>query len=160
MSLRAEAGSPRSTSGARYIGVPVAASGGGQIAAGAEIHQHDAPVVGEHHVLGLDVAVHETGVVHGAEGAGELDADGRHLARREGAALGHCLVQRASPDELHPQADVRADALGAVDGDHVRMPHAGQGASLLDRRHGPGRDGRAGWSFNATSQSSRVSQAR
>jgi hypothetical protein len=36
--------------------------------------------------------------------------------------------------ELHPQADTIGDLSGAVDGDDVRMPHAGEQPALLDDR--------------------------
>ena len=40
----------------------------------AEVHQHHAAVVREHHVLGLHVTMEKAGLVHGREGLAQLDA--------------------------------------------------------------------------------------
>ena len=58
-----------------------------QRARDAEVHHHDAPGAGEHHVLGLDVAVHEPGGVDRLEPGEELRGDLRGPpAARAGSA--------------------------------------------------------------------------
>jgi len=46
-----------------------------QLAARAEIHQHHAIVVRDHHVLRFDVAVEQSGCVHRGDGTTQVDAD-------------------------------------------------------------------------------------
>jgi hypothetical protein len=40
--------------------------------------------------------------------------------------LGDDLLESAAANELHPETDPISNLFGAVDGDHVRMPHAGE----------------------------------
>ena len=53
------------------------------------------------------------------------------------------MLEGLAANELHPQADLISNLLGAVDGDHVRMPHAReQSAFVDDRRRRPIAGGR------------------
>ena len=64
-----------------------AAGGMGGIATGglgdAEIHQHRSPVLAEHHIRGLDVAVHDAGRVHCAQRGEQLQAQRGDRRRRQ-----------------------------------------------------------------------------
>ena len=42
------------------------------------------------------------------------------------------LLQRVAANELHPEADPVANLLGAVNGDHIRMAHAGEQSAFVD----------------------------
>ncbi len=105
-----------------------------QLASRAEVHQHEAPIVSQHHVLGFDVAMQKTGVVHGSNRATELDADLDSLSYSEAPALLEDLFERTSLDELHPQADLASDTLRAVDGHDVRVANLRQQAAFFDDR--------------------------
>ena len=105
-----------------------------QLAAGAEIHQHQPAVVGHHDVLRFDIAVQEAGRVDRRHRAAQLDADPCDLRRRKRRALAERLFERAALDELHPQADASVDAFSAVDGDDVRMADAGEEPAFFDDR--------------------------
>ena len=107
-----------------------------QLASRAEVHQHDAAIVRQHHVMALDVAMQQTGAVHGANRAAEINADLNGLRYSEAPALLEQLFERASLDELHPQADLVANLLGAVDGDDVRMANLRQQSAFFDDRAG------------------------
>ena len=67
----------------------------------AEVHDHDAPGAREHHVLGLDVAVHEPGGVDGLEPGQELRGDLAGLLESERASLAQQVGERHPVDELH-----------------------------------------------------------
>ncbi len=54
----------------------------------------------------------------------------------ENASLLEQLFQRVSVHELHPESDMFADALGAVDADHVGMANSSQQTTLFDDRGG------------------------
>ena len=105
-----------------------------QLASRAEVHQDDASIVSQHHVVGLDVAMQKTSVVHGSNRATELDADLDGLRHSEAPALLENLFERTSLDELHPQADLVSDSLGAVDGHDVRVANLRQQAAFFDDR--------------------------
>jgi hypothetical protein len=66
--------------------------------------------------------------------AAQVLPDGAHLVGSEGPPLDQQRFQRASLDELGPDADLIADALGTVDGEHVRVSHTGQQPRFIDRR--------------------------
>ncbi len=60
----------------------------------------------------------------------ELEAD-LHLS----ATVGSCrlledLLQGVAANELHPEANLVADLLGAINGDHVGVAHAGEQPAL------------------------------
>ncbi len=106
------------------------------LAAGAEVHQHDAAVAVAHHVVGFDVAVQQARAVDGGERFADVEADQRRFARAEAAALLEDLFERLSLDQLHPQADHAFGARGAVDRHHVGMIDLGQQARLVNDRVG------------------------
>ena len=103
------------------------------VVAGTEVHQHGAPAGGPHHVLGLDVAVDEPGAVHRRQGPGDVDAEQHRLARIERSLLRHQLLERAALQQLHRNADVAADAVGAEDPDDIRMAELGEQPRIVQR---------------------------
>ena len=50
-------------------------------------NQDEAPIVSQHHVMGFDVAMQKTSVVHGSNRSTELDADLDSLSDSEAPAL-------------------------------------------------------------------------
>src|SRR5439155_11556334 len=101
---------------------------------GAKVHQEYAASFLAHHVLRLDVAMEEAGVMHGRERAADAEPDQRRLMSAEGPPLLQQLVEPPALDELHPESHPAIDALGSVHGDDVRMSDAGQEASFRDHR--------------------------
>ena len=105
----------------------------------AEVHDLDPPGVGDHHVAGLDVAVHDTGPV-GVLQRFEDAVDVPHrLIGSEGAG-GQDRLQGASLHEFHhderlgPRPAVCPDdgvLAGVIDPDHGGVGHAGRGLRLL-----------------------------
>ena len=89
----------------------------------AEVHHAHRSVAPDHHVLGLEVAVHEPGRVRGREPRARRDehvADLRARPRR-------CRQpgrQRLAVDELHREEDAVLDLARVVDRDHVRVRQA------------------------------------
>ena len=104
-----------------------------EVFAGTEVHQDDAPVFGSHHVVRLDIPD-----VAGRRCAPPPSRDEKlqTYADSFGGAdhlpLVEDLFEGVAANELHPQANLIGNLLGTVDGDHVRMPHAGEQAALVD----------------------------
>ena len=105
-----------------------------ELEASPKVHEDDSAILSEHHVLRFDVAMEQTGGMHGGNGGTELNADRERLGRAEGLPLLDGLREREALDELHPQTDLIADALGAVDSDDVGMAHTCQQPALFDNR--------------------------
>src|SRR5688500_15953080 len=93
-----------------------------ELSASTEVHEHDAPVVGSHHVVRLDVPMQQAGAMHRRHRATELETDIDRLGRADHLPLIEDFLESMAANELPPQADPIGDLLGAVDGDHVRMP--------------------------------------
>ena len=74
----------------------------------AEIHDHGV-AAGEHHVVGLDVAVHDTRRVRRGEGVDHLQQDPDRLIDRQLTGARQSLAQRLSRDIRH---DVEVEAPG------------------------------------------------
>ena len=106
--------------------------GSALLAAGAEVHQHDAAVAVAHHVVGFDIAVQQARAVHGGERFADVEADQRCFARAEAAALLQDLFERLALDQLHPQADHAFGARGAVDRHDIGMIDLGEQARLVN----------------------------
>ena len=109
--------------------------GGGvvrELASRAKVHQHGPAVFSQHHVLGLDVTMQQALVVHGRNRLTELNADLSSFRPAEHFAFVNDLLERAAPDEFHPETDPSSNLLGAVDRDYVRMTHAGEQPAFLD----------------------------
>ena len=104
------------------------------LAAGAEVHQHRTPIVADHHVRRLDVAVNESGRVHRGDGAAQLDAERGDLACGESLAVLDDLLQGSAGHPFHPETDAAVDQIGAVERHHVGMTHARQHPALFDDR--------------------------
>ena len=100
----------------------------------AEVAELDAAVVGEQHVLGLEVAVHDAGLVRGGE-AGEdrvHDVDG--LLGRELLVVLQQLAERDAGEVLHDEVR-HVGVLALVEDVHdVRMREPrGERASCMNR---------------------------
>ena len=80
-----------------------------EIAAGAEVHQHDSSALFAHHIGGLDVAMHEPGCVNRREGAAQVEPDERRFASGKRPVLLENVLEREPADELHPEADATFD---------------------------------------------------
>jgi hypothetical protein len=72
----------------------------------AKVHQHDSTALLAHDVAGGDVAMQEPRRMHRRQGTGEIESDGRGLARAKLPLLGDNLVQGSAADELHPDPDL------------------------------------------------------
>jgi hypothetical protein len=102
--------------------------------AGAEVHQYRTSVVGEHHILSLDVTVQKTGSVNRGNGVTDLESDLNCLGRVQRRSLCQPLLDRLAIDPFHPEADCVADPLRAVNRDDIGMAHAREEAAFLDDR--------------------------
>ena len=111
----------------------------------AKIHDHDATGARDHHVLRLDVAVHEPGGVDRLEPGQELRGDLAGLLEIQRASLAQQIGQGHPVDELHRHqltaveldqvedaADVRRDDL-ACRADF--LPQAVEGPLVGEQRH-------------------------
>ena len=96
----------------------------------AEVGEADAAGRGDEHVAGLDVAVHDAGLVGGVQRVGQGDADAHHLVDLELGLLVEHLAQRQPGHVLHDDGLVAALADGVVDGDDARVVDAGDGDGL------------------------------
>ena len=70
--------------------------------------------------------------MHRRHRATELETDADSFGGAEHLPLVEDLLERVAANELHPQADLISNLLGTVDGDHVRMPHAGEQSAFVD----------------------------
>ena len=73
----------------------------------------------------------QAGSVHGRHRATDLETHVDGLGRVD-HLLFDDMLESAAANELHPEADLISNLLGAVDRDHVRMPHPGQQAAFVD----------------------------
>ncbi len=103
------------------------------VGAGAEVHEHGAAAGGPHHVLRLDVAVQHLQPVHRRQRAADVDADVHRLLGAERPVLRDQVLQRAAANQLHREAHLLADPLGAEHADHVVVPHLRQHPGLAQR---------------------------
>ena len=98
----------------------------------AEVGDLDLAVLGDQHVLGLDVAVHEAGPVGGAERGQHRHHDLQRGAGAEPAERVQRVAQRPARDVLHDEEDVLAVGALVVDGDDVRVGQRRRGLGLAD----------------------------
>lgn len=98
----------------------------------AEVGDLDLAVLGDQHVLGLDVAVHETGPVRGAERGQHRLHDLQRGAGAEPPERVEGVAQGAAGDVLHHQEDVLAVGALVVDGDDVGVGQRRGGLGLAD----------------------------
>jgi hypothetical protein len=105
-----------------------------QLAARAEVHEHDASIFRAGDVLRLDVAVKQARCVDGGYRATQLDSDPDHIAGSKRRSQFDLLLESLTADQLRRQADPIANLFGAVDGDDVRMTDLGEKAPFPDDR--------------------------
>jgi hypothetical protein len=114
-------------------GDPLLGDGGGVHPAGeAEVEQLHPAVRQHHHVLRLEVAVHDAGRVRGGEGGGELAGDRGGVGDREAAVrrAGEELGEGGAVVVGHDEEARPLVLAGLVDGADVRMVEAGGGPRL------------------------------
>ena len=80
-----------------------------------EIGDHRQPVLVEHDVVGLDVAMHDAALVRVREGARHLHQDLPDLGRRERTARGQHGRERLAAQKLHDKIDHPAGLADAID---------------------------------------------
>ena len=97
-----------------------------------EIHEDNAPILGSHHVVRLDIAMQQARAVHGGHGTTELEANVHRVSRAERCLLLEDLLERVATNELHPEADLVANLLGTINRYDVRMAHASEQAAFMD----------------------------
>ena len=102
---------------------------GGRLAGHAEIENLDAALVGQHHVLGFQIAVHDPFGMGGGEAFGNLPGDRPGLPDRQGAVRDR-LAERAALDELHGNPRQAVALADVVDGDDGRMVERRGGAGF------------------------------
>ena len=89
-----------------------------------EVHQDDASAGLAHHVLGLDAAMQQTGLVDRRQRAAEID----HIAVTTSLTDSGPRSWRRWPeafhplDELGPDADLAVQGFRAMNSDHIGMP--------------------------------------
>ena len=97
-----------------------------------EVADLDAAVLGEQHVLGLDVAVHDAGPVRGGEPGEDRVHDRHRLRHREAALLAQEFAQSDARQVLHDQVGHVAVLTLIEDVDHVRVGEPRGGPRFLD----------------------------
>ena len=102
----------------------------GSLLARTEVHENQPSAFLAHHVLSLDVSMHQTGVVHGRQGSTELVPDEPRLAGAERAVADEHLLERQAANEFHPETDSTVVFTGAVHRDDIRVPHTSQRLAL------------------------------
>jgi hypothetical protein len=86
----------------------------------AEVQHLDAPVVGHHHVDGLQVAMRDVLAMRCRQRVGQGDRDIEELLQRD-ASPGDQLIEGASLEQFHDQIDGAALLADVVDGADMRM---------------------------------------
>ena len=72
--------------------------------------------------------------MHGRDRATELKTDVDSFGGAENGPLFEELLEGVAANELHPEADLVANLLGAVDGDDIRMAYTGEQSAFVDDR--------------------------
>ena len=103
-----------------------------EFSAGTEVHEHDAPVFGSHHVVPLDISMQQAGPMHRRHRAAELETDADSFGGADHLSLVEDLLEGVAANELHPQADLISNLLRAVDGDDIRMSYFGEQPPFVD----------------------------
>ena len=86
-----------------------------ELSASAEVHEHDAAVLGSHYVVRLDIAMQQAGTVHRRYRATELETDVDSFGSADHLPLVEDLLESVAANELHPEADLVTNLLRAVD---------------------------------------------
>ena len=109
------------------------AGGGELLAAGGLAHRlghaevgHQGVAAGEHHVVGLDVAVHHALAVGVGQRVHHLDQDLDRVVHRQFADPRQPLAQRLSLDVGHDEVEEAAGLAGIVERQNVGMLQAGR----------------------------------
>ena len=96
----------------------------------AEIENLHAAVARHHHVVRLEVAVHDAVLVRVRQRGGQLAGDARQVRRRRAPAAIELIPQRRAVDELRGDEQVAVELLEGVDRADARMREAGRRARL------------------------------
>ena len=94
---------------------------------------HDRPVVGEHHVARLEVAVHHARRVDRAQGLGHAGGQPAQPLAGQRAAAAHHLVQRGPGHEPRDDVGVLAGDVGVEDLGDVRAADPAHGLDLASQ---------------------------
>ena len=110
-----------------------------------EVGQQDAPVGGDHDVAGLDVAVHEAGLVRVVERQRDAGADVTREFGAEALLRVEQLAQALALDELHHHRLATVLVEHVVHRDDVRVVQAGGRDGLTAEAFGDDLRRRRGW---------------
>ena len=132
-SARASTAPPRACSGAMYAaGARHRADARFRRGAGdAEVHHHDAAGARQHHVLGLDVAVHEPRAVDGIEAGQELRREIARLRQIQRTTFAQHVGQRDAVDVLHRHQLAAVELDQVEHAAHVRRDDLARRAHFL-----------------------------
>ena len=97
----------------------------------SEVRQHHAPVVVEHDVRRLHVAVHDAALVRMSQGARRFPEHALDVVHRQRLLLIEHILERRALDVLHHEVVEAAFTLDAIDGNDVRMVELGRRLRLL-----------------------------
>ena len=90
-----------------------------------EVHDLDVTLAGEHHVLGLQIAVNDAGLVRLRERIRQLAGDLKGLLQRRSSASQQLPECRAF-DELHHDEELAVELPDVVDGDDAGVIQGGR----------------------------------
>ena len=96
----------------------------------AEVGDLDLATVGDQHVLGLEVAVDDAGLVGGCDGCDHRDQQVERPLRLHRGLAGDQVAQRRALDVLHDHVGPAVVVALVEDGDHVGVREAGGGAGF------------------------------
>ena len=95
-----------------------------------EVDDLDVPLVGEHDVLGLQIAMHDAGLVRLRERIGHLAGDLKRLLERRSPASQQLPEGRAF-DELHHDEELAVELADVVDGDDAGVVQRGRRSGFV-----------------------------
>ena len=94
-------------------------------------------------VARLDVAMHQSQVMHRSQARGHVAANANRILNRQRPMLGNALLERLAGDVLENEVGQTSGFVYGVNGNHVRAMDSGRGAGLAKKPlagRGIGRD--------------------
>jgi hypothetical protein len=98
----------------------------------AEVEEDDPSSSFPHHVGRLHVTMDEPRTVYSRQGVTEIDADDGRLVRAERSVVFQAILQSLAFQQVGPQPYSILASIRSVDDEHVRVPHTGQLARLVE----------------------------